>query len=209
MRRGAFLLALLATSLVLASCGNGERTSSTVRATRTCATRVEGKLPPTWRRSSAFAGPIAFYAVSELPSPVAGSRNPGRIYAEKVLALVEAASDVTVTVDKPSRRRVRLLYDLSRLDYPPDLSDGTTSARLVACKRTQPSLVGRGTVGHYTQFNGGFVVRWPACARLAVTERGSGRSFHVTFPFGSTGCRSRPSSYRRPRPGAKRPTRRV
>jgi hypothetical protein len=191
-RRIVGLIALVGAGLGLASCGgdDGGR-KPTAAVTRRCTTRVEGKLPLDWRRSSVIAGPLAFAGARVFASPrIANDRKPGRVYAEKVLAVVEAEHDVIVSVDRSSLGRVRLLYELERLEYPPLLSHGTRDVRLVSCEESEPSFDRHGTVGPETQFNGGFLVRWPACARLKVTDADSAHSLSASISFGPESCSS-------------------
>ena len=58
-------------------------------------------------------------------------------------------------------------------DHPVErLADGHRIARLTACRYEQP----------HTQFNGGFIVRWPHCGRLDVYA--GGERIEAAIPFG-------------------------
>jgi hypothetical protein len=161
---------------LLAACGEGSEEAVIPHAefVRGCSARVEGELAAGWKRESVVAGALAFVHARLLADD---RRRPDGLWVEKVLAAVEPAESVTVVVPPPERRHVALAYDpevwrrwSSR--RKPQLSDGESSVRLVACPDEQP----------HTQFNGGFIVRWPHCARLQVY---SGGTRHETeIPFG-------------------------
>lgn len=154
-------------ALVSSGCGAGGDEVAVPHAefVRGCSERVDGELAPGWERESVVAGALAF-AYARL---LAGDdrRRPGRLWAVKVLAVVEPGESVTVVVPPRERSEVALIYDPEvwgrwSATRTPRLSDGHDSVRLVACRDEQP----------HTQFNGGFIVRWPHCARLEVYSGG-------------------------------------
>jgi hypothetical protein len=139
---------------------------------RGCSERVDGELAPGWRAQSVVAGPLASVYVRLL----AGERRRHALWQEKVLAAVEPGASVTVVVPPRERENVSLSYDPQVWSAPsrgaPRLSDGHRSVRLTACRRERP----------HTQFNGGFIVRWPHCARLTVYAEG--KRLDAAIPFG-------------------------
>jgi hypothetical protein len=171
-RAAAVVVAVL--GLLLPGCGEGSEEVAVPHAefARGCGERVEGELAPDWRSQSVIAGALAFPYARLL-----AREDRPRLHVEKVLAAVEPGETVTVVVPPRERSFVALVYDppvwkrWSR--RPPRLSDGDRSVRLTACADEQP----------HTQFNGGFIVRWPHCARLEVY--GAGERHEAAIPFGT------------------------
>lgn len=117
-----------------------------------CVNRVEGPphWPPAgWRRHAIRIGPIAFVGLRDQTN-----REPDGFPGVETVAMVEAERQVTIRIHGPT------------LVWP-----GTENRRAVtfmACPRREPLWSRHGHVGRYTQFNGGFRVTRPQCARIDV-----------------------------------------
>jgi hypothetical protein len=183
--RIALVAASIAAAATLASCDGesmqppGPPMAETVRG---CPTAVYGEIAPEVRKAAVAAGPLALLVVD-------GGRRAAFEPSEvvKVLALVRSSETVTVVVPDAERPRLSLLYEFSSGPQRPlRLSDGTESARLVACGRSeewaqrQPYPDTR-----ETQFNGGFFVRGAHCALLDVWVEGRAEPLRLGLPFGT------------------------
>ena len=183
--RVVYVVAPLAAAAALASC-DGESTQSSgpppADSVRGCRTAVYGEIAPEVRKAAVAAGPLALLVVD-------GGRRAAFEPSEvvKVLALVRSGETVTVVVPDSERPRLSLLYEFSRGPQRPlRLSDGTDSARLSACGRSEEWAQGRPYPDtRETQFNGGFFVRGADCALLDVWVEGRAAPLRLGVPFGT------------------------
>jgi hypothetical protein len=151
---------------------SGERPGER-RFARSCDSAVGGTLPRNWQRSSAVAGPLTLFFFGEVrengrvslasPSrfePVAGREN--RYEPDKVLALVRSGAMATLEVPD-DQRDLSLLYDPERWGGRSfRVADGDRAVTFHSCTGSDDP----------TQFNGGFVVAGPRCAKLNVVASG-------------------------------------
>jgi hypothetical protein len=194
--------ALLAASAALAACDSeptqpsarGSRSAPTpprAETVRNCRTAIYGDLAPTVRKDAVTVGPLTLLVVEgERRAAVEPSG------AVKVLALIQTGETVTVVVPEGERRRLSLLYDFKAGPQRPlRLSDGTSSARFSACRRSEEWGPGRSYPdAEETQFNGGFFVRGAHCAMLEAWI--DGRTDPLRFALGF-GTRDRPCAAER------------
>jgi len=175
----------IAVAAMLASC-DGESTQPpgppTAETLRGCRTAVYGEIAPEVRKAAVAAGPLALLIVDDGRRAVF---EPSEVV--KVLALVRSGETVTVVVPDAERRRLSLLYEFSRGPQRPlRLFDGTDSARLSACGRSEEWAQGRPYPdARETQFNGGFFVRGAHCALLDVWVEGRAEPLRLGLPFGT------------------------
>jgi hypothetical protein len=151
---------------------------------RPCASSVWGELGPVTPRTDAIADPIAFIGLngdSQL-APKQLHAHGGKYNAVKVLAVVKAGWQVTVTVPGSDRGSAALLYnpDAFSLGPPYPFSAGDPVVTFPNCGGTQSSW----DAG--TQFNGGLLVRRPMCVHLDITAvRGPARlTRQIAAPLG-------------------------
>lgn len=151
---------------------------------RPCMSSVWGELGPVTPRTAVIAGPIAFIGLNgDAQLPFRQLRAHSEEYIPvKVLAVVKAGWQVTVTVPRPERNSVALLYnpDEFSLGSPYPLSAGDPVVTFPNCGGTQSSW----DAG--TQFNGSLLVRRPMCLHLDITAvRGPARLAHqIAAPLG-------------------------
>jgi hypothetical protein len=131
---------------------------------RPCDTSVYGDLGPGWQRRSIVAGPIAFVGLGSEGVIGAGALHPGPagFTTLKVLAVVATRTRVRVSVRSPVHR-VALLYDAADF-HAHTIAGGERAVVFPACRGGATPFGGRPGM----QFNGGFLVRGRACARLVV-----------------------------------------
>ena len=145
---------------------------------RNCGSSVYGDLGKDWRRkpNTIIVGPIAFPNTfppdgREPASSFAPVR--GRYPGQKVLLVVAGKTTVRLVIPTSERRRLRLLYDPS--SWSPSglyrLSAGDDASAFQACPDE-------------TQFNGGFIVAGPQCARVLVYVAPRARPLTARLPFG-------------------------
>jgi hypothetical protein len=114
------------------------------------------------------------------PPPSAYRGRAGRYPGQKVLIVLRRGSTATISVPRPERARVALLYASDQEAAPRyALADGEVSVTLTACGDSD------------TQFNGGMIVAGPRCVELDV--RAAPRTRRVWIPFG-TGHRPCPGA---------------
>jgi hypothetical protein len=145
--------------------------------------RVSGGLPGDYRRESVVAGPVAIYpARSEFPrmprDDFAPVTRPSRYAAIEAAVTVAPGARVTLAVAARDRRDVALLFDHARWG---DANRGYT------VREGDRAVTFRGCFKPYTQYQGGFVVTRPLCARLIVRERGR-RPVPALVSFGAETC---------------------
>jgi hypothetical protein len=125
---------------------------------------------------------------------------PGRYYAQKLLVLVRARVVATVVVPSRDRAHFALLYDRSKFDVPYRLgyriAGGDPAVRFRACPQDHPVFHGRGTVGAWTEFNGGVIVAGARCAELAVLVPGRTKAILRFLAFGVDRSACRPGQTR-------------
>jgi hypothetical protein len=187
--RFALFAALLAAATSLAACdwestqpSGGESAPPSAETVRGCRTAVYGKIAAGVRSDAVTAGPLALLVVD------GGRRRAFKPSAVvKVLALVRAGETVTVVVPEAERDRLSFLYDFSPGPQRPlRLSDGTSSARLSACARSEQWARGQPYPDpRETQFNGGFFVRGAHCALLEAWVEGETEPLGLGLPFGT------------------------
>jgi hypothetical protein len=145
--------------------------------TRTCESSVFGDLGHGWRRGQPAAGPAIFVAAAGYADdPRRWFEGRGELATQqKVLLVVVGRRPVTVSVRgddallayDPARWGDRRLVPFRR---------GDRSVRFEPCPEVSS-----------TQFNGGFLVRRPACVEVAV--RPDGEDAHsTTLSFGAGSC---------------------
>ena len=153
---------------------------------RPCASSVWGELGPVTPRTDAIAGPIAFMGLNgySQAAPRQLPAHGGKYTAVKVLAVVKAGWQVTVTVPGSERGNAALLYNPDAFSPGPTypLSAGEPVVTFPNCGGTQSSW------GAGTQFNGELLVRRPMCVHLDITAvRGSARlTRQIAAPLGAT-----------------------
>jgi hypothetical protein len=183
---------LAAVSLVLSSCtaawsppvdrthepSDGPATTTTPRVfVRTCESRVSGDLGGDWRKGEVKAGPVVFVGSQSYRD------DPGNLFAaprtnatvQKVLLVIAGDRPVEIGVRHPD---AALFYDQrkwrDRNVVPFRLGDART--RFEPCGGGLP-----------TQFNGGFLLRGPACVPVEVRVEGVAPLF-ATLSFGAGDC---------------------
>lgn len=182
---------LVALALVLASCSGPGATPSTTPPTpsddspapvarmfvRPCESRVSGELGTGWRRGEVKAGPVVFVGSKGYrKDPEELFVAPGdRATVQKVLLVIAGGRPVELAVRHPD---AALFYDERRWRdrnvVPFRLGD--TRTRFEPCGGGVP-----------TQFNGGFLLRGPACVPVEVRVAG-GTTLSATLSFGAGHC---------------------
>ena len=136
-------------------------------ALRNCESSVYGDLPSDWARNSARTGPIALVGVAGYPARYFEPRkSDGRIRPVKVLIVVENGTTVTLAIPPAERRFVAMSYDRSSPVW---------NESWVRVGQGQPAVTFEGCAPGdcpHMQFNGGFIVAGPRCARLHVEVQG-------------------------------------
>jgi hypothetical protein len=181
VRRIACLVAVALVSCTGADAGTGASPPATGAErdvfVRTCDSRVSGALGAGWRTGQVKRGPVVFVGArgyaDDRPTLFAA---PGdRATVHKVLLVVTGARAVEVAVRHPD---AALFYDERRWRdrnvVPFRLGD--TRTRFEPCGG-----------GHGTQFNGGFLLRGPACVPVEVRVEGEAPRF-ATLSFGAGDC---------------------
>jgi hypothetical protein len=181
VRRIACLVAVALVSCTGADAGTGASPPATGAErdvfVRTCDSRVSGALGAGWRTGQVKRGPVVFVGArgyaDDRPTLFAA---PGdRATVHKVLLVVTGARAVEVAVRHPD---AALFYDERRWrerNVAP-FRLGDTRTRFEPCGG-----------GHGTQFNGGFLLRGPACVPVEVRVEGEAPRF-ATLSFGAGDC---------------------
>lgn len=152
---------------------------------RDCAAEAAGELGDGWEDRAVHAGPVAFVPLREhelaSPKPRA-TLEPGRHIPKKVLVVLRAGLNATVSVATEDRQAVSLLYDPERVARSsPErgyiVEDGSPEVHFAACD------------DHPTYFNGAFVVSGPICLGLIV-EVGGQEPREVLAPLEGGTCES-------------------
>jgi hypothetical protein len=137
-----------------------------------CSERVEGPpgWPPRgWQRDAVRIGPIAFVGLRS------GAQGPP---SAETVALVRAGTQVTIhSPDAP-------------LLWPG--AEGKSAVTFLGCDRRQRLWSRHGRVGRYTQFNGGFRLSEPGCARIDVWVNQRRRPLRRYLSFGGSCPPERP-----------------
>jgi hypothetical protein len=102
-----------------------------------------------------------------------GAFRPGKAAGLKVLLVVQGESPATISVVSPASG-VALSYDPATFNTK-RISDGQAAVMFEPCGNKG---------GKETQFNGGFLVSHPLCARLRVTVRDQTVGF-ANLPLGA------------------------
>jgi hypothetical protein len=147
----------------------------TAAFTRTCETSVSGQLSKGDVRRAVEVGPLALVWLRDAALDRGAFRpRHGRYAGFKVLAVVRGKAEVTLTVPRPNRPYVSLLYNPSKWtdNNLYRVEDGDHRVTFEPCD--SPS----------TQFNGGFVAAGPRCALISV-QVGPGRAAGVWVSFGA------------------------
>jgi len=138
---------------------------------RDCESSVYGDLPADWESRSLRTGPLALYRFQDMRP---GDFDP--VGSVKLLLLLDNATTATLVVPAAERPYVSLTYGrVGLLEIARRVADGHVAVTFEACA---PSSVPQ------TQFNGGFVVAGPRCARLEVHVAGSPEPLELRVPFG-------------------------
>jgi hypothetical protein len=147
---------------------------------RTCESSVYGDLGPGWRRREISAGPITFVgARGYADDPERWFSAPADLAtSQKVLVVVTGERPVTVSVRHPD---AALAYD------PERWGQTNTVPFRRGYPRTRFEPCG-GDDRRATQFNGGFLLRGPACVPVEVRPEGAAPMF-LTLSFGAGECR--------------------
>jgi hypothetical protein len=184
MQRGT--LALVAVGMLAAACtgpSSVERAPATPDGhaargyERPCVTAVYGEMPKGWQRDVPVVGPVAFIGLRPDGSIPSEALDPGPdgVAAAKVLLIVRDGVRVTLSVDDASADRISFAYELGR--DADAVADGAASVTFGPCSGGAT----RFDDGVGTQFNGGFVVATPGCARIEVAWEDERRSLPVRF----------------------------
>jgi hypothetical protein len=149
--------------------------------------REDRFLPPSLRRKSVFAGPVAFVAVKGYrkdphrpfrPSPGVEHR------AVKVRIAVDAKRVVTLELSRRTRRHAVIEIGLDQRPYR--VRDPAVELR--ACP-ADATVAGR-RVGRRTDFvGGGFRLDGPRCVKLAIEIEGRAEPLTRRLAFGRGTCR--------------------
>jgi hypothetical protein len=184
----------IAATLLIAGCGDDANRRRSDEATeralvvRSCGTRVEGRLAPGWRRLSVAAGPLTFAYAQTLDQP----DDRRGFVDEKMLVVLKAGHEATVTVTASEQGEVALDYDsFEGTHSPPRLSDGVSTVRFIACRGDEKPFTRTHSLRRETQFNGGIIARRPSCVDLDAFIDGRDTPERVTIPFGARNCDGR------------------
>ena len=180
-------------TVVVIGCGNDQtdrpsdaaRRPASITVVRSCADRVEGRLPPGWERNSLRVGPLAFAYGGGLLS---NEERRGELVDEKMLLVLKARHQATVVVPPSERGSVSLDYNDRGTHFPPRLSDGAETVRFIACRGHEKPFSPRHPLWRETQFAGGIIARWPRCVDLDVFIDGRDTPERATMSFGAGRC---------------------
>lgn len=186
MRRPRNALALVVVVAVHGATTAACSRDSDAPFVRDCATEAAGELGDGWEDRAVQAGPVAFVPLREheLASPKPRvTLEPGRHIPKKVLVVLRAGLNATVSVATEDRRGVSLLYDPERVarsspERGYTVEDGSPEAHFTACD------------DHPTYFNGAFVVSGPICLDLIIEVAGQERR-EVLAPLEDGTCESK------------------
>ena len=175
--------ALALAGLAAAAAAASGSTGAAGVPVRTCAERIEaGDAPlafPVPSPNRVLAGRLAFSGHFPRTRAALGPRHENGRFATKVGALVRAGAPVVLTVPRPHRTRLFLVYSRS--------GRGEPAVRIEPCPPSTRAFSYEGVVGPVTGFSGGFEVAEPGCYPLDVRHVG-GRTYRVRLPLGRS-CR--------------------
>jgi hypothetical protein len=167
------------------SCGSDDARVRQPTIVRSCSSTIyTSETLPIRRSDAVFVGPLAFPTLRGLSSPSKLSR-VGKFFVYKSPATLgpRPASKVTLMLTNP-RSGVRLLYDPADLRR---LANGTyrigSTSKVIefrVCRYSGRPL--------YTQYNGGFLLRKPSCAILAVQDDLGNEAGPTRVPLGVPDC---------------------
>jgi hypothetical protein len=141
-----------------------------------CTNRVEGPKswpPHGWQRDAVRIGPIAFVGLRSY-----ANNEPDGYPGVETVAMVRAEKQVTIRIHGPT------------LVWPE--TERRRAVTFVACPRRERLFSRAGRVGRYTQFNGGFRVKRPQCARIDVWVGQRKRPLRRYLPLGRSCPSQRP-----------------
>lgn len=192
MRFAVLVLALVL--VAVAALAGGERAApvgsaslqaaSAVRgeATRDCASRVESggrRARPVRARRGDIATPsVIFHGLrSAVRFDPDDAHRPGGGDAGFKAGLSVRAGPVVV-VELATRGDARIALDFDREEWGREgrtlaAGDGQRAVRFIPCPPDEPRFSGPGTVGRWTQYNGGLLIATPGCATLRLLRDGS------------------------------------
>jgi hypothetical protein len=145
---------------------------------RACESSVSGDLGRRWRAGELAAGPVVFVAArGYADDPARWFGTPRRPRVHKVLLAIRGRAPVEVAVKGD---HAALAYDESKwgaLSNVMPFRLGDPVVRFEPCGGDQ----------RWTQFNGGFLLRGPACVPVAVRVEGEPAD-STTISFGAGRC---------------------
>ena len=173
-----------AAALALASCGEVDRASRTVRAqapperprgvVENCSTRSEASFPGAFSDpDNVVVGPLALVGASHTPPETV--REFG---GDKFPALVRAGHRVTVELSRATRRVAGLGYGPRPQGVELSPRDGHRVVTFVACRRGSP----------VTFWSGFVLTRSPRCVPIRVWVDGERSPRHTTLRMGVRRC---------------------
>jgi hypothetical protein len=110
---------------------------------------------------------------------------PNRVYFAKAGAVVRAGAPVTISIVPADRDVAALVYVHGTGQ---GLRLGVPVVRLVPCAPSTKAFAYKGTVGPFTYFPGGFVVKRPTCVTVVVTSPTS-KAIRRKISLGAGTCR--------------------
>jgi hypothetical protein len=130
-----------------------------------CSDRMEVVAQPWPVASSANigVGPVLFTGMRGYEAGLPHLRQPNGWYFAKTPTAVHAGPAVTLTVAAADRSWARLTYGQVA---------SATALTLEPCDPATPRFSGGGTVGVWTGFAGGFLVKHAGCVHFTVAARG-------------------------------------
>ncbi len=144
-----------------------------------CDHTVYGQLGRDWRSTSAgtvIAGPLAWVYLRQAVNGIAIKRS----HFIKALAVVNAGTEVTVSIPRSEAHRVSLDYTSVAPRSRFHLPEGASSVTLKACPNPRELDVSRGR----SQFAGGFIVSGPQCAEVDIKPAGSAPTIRKYLSLG-------------------------
>ena len=197
MRRLAPIAVIALLAAAGASAGGSEVTAGTgepprVEGLRKCAQRIEvgGKRAIRTAPRDLRVGPVIFFGLRKAADPSEhDDLEPPHRHGDptwKSPIAVRAGDPVVLAIEGGRANGASLIYDMRQFRADTVAGGGGDAAvRVKPCPPDTHRFFGRGHVGRWTLFSGGFMLEGPVCVRVQVFR--AGRVWSAPVSFGTNG----------------------